>query len=547
MSYKYELFDNKAWLYNTTTCEYQETHLPKLFNSDILDENFNVIESKIRNRDLVGTFSTSQIQRFGKNKKGNVIYLIQPLEINLPSFLIAYGGKTQGKIAVKFKFTKWTEKLPAGEIIEVIGNYNDDNMEKILMYHFNVYPKKTKLSCTDINPLESEITRKEYFESIFSIDPDNCEDIDDSLSIVTKGNLTVIGVHIAQPNYWLKLDELKSKINHQFSTLYLNGSRKDLWGESLTLTASLSEGDKKPAYTTLYYYDSDYNLVKTEDFPSWIINKKKLSYDNAHEHIDAEEIKAFTNNLEKITDYHDLVSHWMIKTNTTIGNKFADTMKIPYRVNIVDGTRSSSLNDMYDFLSDEIRTKFLLKKTEAAIYSIDENYHESLNVNNYCHFTSPIRRYIDTWIHFYITYPSLRECLSIDCLKLNNLDSCTKKFHRQINLDNTITRLFSESKTHQVEAYIYQIISNNVIEVYIPPINDCELGFVKLRLYNMKFDYLISKMKYDSYLELSTTDKSLQFRIGHKILINIDKIDGVLPKNKLKIYPVVNIIDLNKV
>ena len=50
MSYKYELFDNKAWLYNTTTCEYQETHLPKLFNSDILDENFNVIESKIRNR-----------------------------------------------------------------------------------------------------------------------------------------------------------------------------------------------------------------------------------------------------------------------------------------------------------------------------------------------------------------------------------------------------------------------------------------------------------------------------------------------------------------
>ena len=32
-----------------------------------------------------------------------------------------------------------------------------------------------------------------------------------------------------------------------------------------------------------------------------------------------------------------------------------------------------------------------------------------------------------------------------------------------------------------------------------------------------------------------------------KILINIDKIDGVLPKNKLKIYPVVNIIDLNKV
>jgi hypothetical protein len=111
-------------------------------------------------------------------------------------------------------------------------------------------------------------------------------------------------------------------------------------------------------------------------------------------------------------------------------------------------------------------------------------------------------------------------------------------------LDNTITRLFSKSNTHIVEAYIYQIISNNIIEVYIPPINDCELGFVKLRLYNMKFDYHISKVKNDSCLELSTTDKSLQFTIGHKILINIDKIDGILPKNKLKIYPAVNIIDL---
>ena len=41
--FRYEIFDNKGWLYDLTKLEYHETSLPKLFNDDILDEDFQSV------------------------------------------------------------------------------------------------------------------------------------------------------------------------------------------------------------------------------------------------------------------------------------------------------------------------------------------------------------------------------------------------------------------------------------------------------------------------------------------------------------------------
>ena len=62
------------------------------------------------------------------------------------------------------------------------------------------------------NPLEEKITRKEYHSNIFSIDPEDCMDIDDALSIETRDNITIIGVHIAQPICWLSEDDIKTRM-----------------------------------------------------------------------------------------------------------------------------------------------------------------------------------------------------------------------------------------------------------------------------------------------------------------------------------------------
>ena len=112
---------------------------------------------------------------------------------------------------------------------------------------------------------------------MWSDDPEECEDIDDAMSIEVIGNVTIGGIHIAQPICWLSTEDIISKMKYQFSTLYIDDDRRDLWGDELTQKASLSEGQQKPVYSTMFYFE-DNQLIKTEDYPAFIINKNKLNY-----------------------------------------------------------------------------------------------------------------------------------------------------------------------------------------------------------------------------------------------------------------------------
>lgn len=522
MSFKYEIIDSKAWLKNLETSKYQETSLTKLFHEDVLNQDYHVISSYIRtNLYLVGTFSTSQTQRFGKNKRGNVIYLVKPLKNKLPGFLISYGGKLKGKIAVKFKYTNWNNKLPSGEIIDVIGNFTEENMVKILMYHHNIYPKKIK---TTENTFEESIERKDLTHlDVFSIDPKDCVDIDDALSIEQNGEITVVGVHIAQPICWLSYDDIKTKMKYQFSTLYIDEDRKDLWDSIITEKASLFQGEKKPTYSVLFHFKNNI-LIKKEDFPSYIVNKNKLSYENADICSSVRNLNKFTTTLAPIEDYHDIVSYWMVKTNNYIGIKLKN--EIPYRVNQQD----DKIDIFIDELPKDIGKIFSSKRIDAAYYSVDEIRHQTLGLNYYCHFTSPIRRIMDTWIHFYLTYPTTRGLMKIDCQSINRLDQETKRFHRQLELDKIIANIFRDTCHIEYSGYISEILSSNTIEVYVR-----DIGFLKVRLYNFKFDYLVLKNQEVNSLTLSYQDQTCNYIVGNSIDLIFEKLDGTLPKNKMMI------------
>ncbi len=517
MSYQYKIEDNKAFLIDSNNV-LQETNLPKLFHNDKLDEEFNIVESEIRETILVGTFSTSQTQRFGKNKKGNIIYFVKPLNLKLPGFMVSYGGKTKGKLIIRFKFIEWKNKLPLGQIIDVIGESNNENLERILMFHHNIFPRISKYKGNNM-----KIDRVELDLDIFSIDPENCTDIDDAMSIENKNGDTIIGIHIAQPIAFLSLSDIKNKIENQFSTLYLNNTRKDLWGKDITDKSSLFENEKRLAYSTFFHY-KDSKLINTEDFASVIINKKNLNYDNANRYFPAKNLLNFTRELSEIEDYHDLVSYWMIKTNNYIGLKLKDY--IPFRVN-QQNEKECSIDD----LPKDIGKKLISKKIEGAYYSFEKIKHETLDLEYYCHFTSPIRRIMDSWIHYILTYDK-SPSNEIDLKTINILDKKTKKFHREIELNSVINKIFKEETTINRTGYITEIISNNLIEVYIE-----ELGFLKVKLYSLIFDYLLEKENNFEVLTLKYKNEEYLYKTGSKIELIISKVDSILPKNKLVIKP----------
>ena len=121
----------------------------------------------------------------------------------------------------------------------------------------------------------------------------------------------------------------------------------------------------------------------------------------------------------------------MIKTNNELGKLIKN---IPYRIM----KKKYILEDYNNIEDNEIKKILLSRITESAYYSMtdDLNYHLSLDLYNYIHFTSPIRRIIDTLIHWCITYNINFEDLNINLDNINNLDKATKKYHRSINLLN---------------------------------------------------------------------------------------------------------------
>ena len=512
------IFNNTFYLKKNDI--YEKTDLKKIFIGDKISNN-QLVESKYRDQTLIGYFSTSQTVVYGKTNSNKSFYEVTTFNKNLPKFIIAYGGKLKGKLLIKFKFFNWSDKIPRGDIIEVIGQFNEYNLMKAMLYHYNIYSKKYSYEAFRNNN-EKEIKRK-YFKKgdIISVDPKGSYDIDDGISLQINKEFYLISVHIAQPIYWLSEEDIIKTMKSKFSTIYIKDNQSNLWGNMITELASLTKNKKKPAYTIEFkiYIKTD-TIVETKSYPSWVKLKDNISYDQKNEMMD--KLLQITQKWDKsIDNYHNLISYWMIKTNNYIGIKIKDS-GLPYRVNNI---KNEKINAPKHLIS-----VFKLKNIESAYYSREEFEHKSLNLTYYTHFTSPIRRIIDTIIHYYLTY---NKKLRINLDKLNILDKNTKRFHRMINLKYQLDDIDNEK---EAIGHLYKIIYPNLWEIYIE-----DFGFVKLEVFNKKIDFKFKFYQIENEYFLETNEKKYNYKIGDKIEVKILKVPGIFPNQQYKIIPKISL------
>ena len=423
--------------------------LHKLLDGDhihiIDDGTIQVIQSPLREHTY--TFPAILILADGKtygrtaNKK-RLLYKCIPYNRSLPAFLVPYDLKMElskhilNKYVV-IKYIHWEDKHPLGELVETLGPVNSyDAFEqyqlhcKLLHTPIAQYTQhiKSKFSETDEKTLIQSITQQYNIqdrtsEYIFSIDNDTTTDYDDAMSITEnpEDGTTRISIYIANVLVWLDALDGWEKYSDRVSTIYLPTRKIPMLPPHLSENlCSLIEKQTRFAIAMDYVIASD-GAISISFSNTKIIVKKNYRYEKENLLLNPRYQLLFriSHSMDSsIKDSHDVVAYWMIKMNQAVGNMLYNNKKGVFRL------ASSSLNEepctsISDSSTLDIETERVLYNFYNHICSAYRAFqegeiykHSAMLLENYVHFTSPIRRLVDLLNQIYV-WELMGNCVSL--------------------------------------------------------------------------------------------------------------------------------------
>ena len=507
---------------------------------DVYIENNIVIGIKNRNiNDIIGILYLDSKVKYGLIN-GKVLYLFKPTNKKYPDFYVAYNNKNKNnKIYVIIKFKEWNtnNKLPIGILLETLGNIGNKEVEyEHLRYYYEIKNNIWKVSNDKKNndiKLLNEINEKEDYE-VFSIDPLGSKDIDDAFHFKelysethVKENTYEIGIHIASP--FIFFSDYMDTILDRVSTVYLPDKKynmlPNIYADDLL---SLLENKKRYAISLILHIDNN-NIIKNSFVKKTIVkNIKNYDYDtfdkiyNKNNNLKNFMIfsNKFFNKNNNIFNSHKLVEYWMIYANKFIAqyliNKNITNLIIRKYENssLLNNKNEQNINEISNDLFNYLKIKSEHSAT-YEIYDINKNQkHEKLENDYYTHFTSPIRRAVDLFIHGLIINNNnlmTNDILELSINKINKFTKNNRKFDRNIRRFEFIYQTKKNTENIIIYCYITEIKQYS-LKVYIPEYNLEE----KIIIIPYKFKDIVN-------INLLKNDNDIIFEINYYYLNDDEK------------------------
>ena len=530
-------------------------------NRALLNDIVYVIDNKVVNikkrsqENIVGILYLDSKIKYGFIKD-KPLYLFKPTNKKYPNFYVPYKNNNSKdnyhKIYVIIQYKKWdiTDKLPIGTLIENIGKIGDKNSEyEHLRIFYNLRNNNWKVNNDKLkNDLEilNSIKNKNEDYIVFSIDPKGSKDIDDAFHFIKKSNNCYeIGIHIASPNKFFEnnLYEIMNRV----STLYLPDKKYNMLPNNYADNyISLLENEKRFAISLIINFDENFSIINEEIKESIVKNIKNYSYEEVDNILknDSNILCDFMYFSKKIFkehedsqyfDSHKLVEYWMIFANKKIAyyliNKDPGNLIIRKHENIMKYNNVSYI-DKNELNDPKLKTYLNYKNENSANYELYNEdliqFHSKLGNEYYTHFTSPIRRSVDFYIHYLIlnnlnnndndnNNNNNKELLiNKEDLKkiINNINIFTKnsrKFDRNIKRLDFIFNI--KNLEENIETYAYIIaISNYRLTIYIPE-------------YNLEEKIIIIPKKLENIANIHKEFIDLNNSIINKITFTIDEMN----------------------
>ncbi len=512
---------------------------------------------------VVGVLLLDSKRKYGVYKE-KLLYLFKPCVPNYPDFYVTskYENLNEKKY-VYIEFAEWNNYL-RGNIIDYIGTvgtkegeYNylkyinglngikDLKIDKKKIENDKVYNEEFQKKC------KSKENNNHYYQ-LFSIDPVGCKDIDDAFHFKVlneEEELYEIGVHIAYTWSYFKEDIEKyfKLFSERVSTFYGYNKNVDMipkeYSENIS---SLIEKSYKNVLSIVFKiknnmiinYEIGLNvgyIYKNYDYES--VNKiNKNKNDLSKRECMLMEFMEISKNIFKthiVEDSHKLVEYWMVYANSIMANECVKRYKDKCILRVQEVKKNVNKKENIDI---ELQNFLKIYCGESALYQRydienDEiNYHQNIvefikEKDYYTHYTSPIRRFCDMYIHGLITNLYSDEMLhNIDYeYMINHMNKINKNMRKYQNQSKIIDLLFKYVDKDEYiinsSGYIMEInVEKNGMKVYFP-----EFGFIlKRELVNRKFK---------SIVEISETNNVYSIKIDEE-----EYVYEVYKKYELKIY-----------
>jgi exoribonuclease R len=430
--YRISVFDKKYQTYEyrcvNTNCVLSHADIDidptekKLFSQDVFlvdsKGEMRILESPVRTaKYIAGVLVIADGRTYGRTKnQKRLLYKCIPDNNEYPVFLVPYEvkhgfSKSIQNRFVLFKYSEWeiSAKHPHGILTEVLGDVGTTSV----YYEYQVYCKNLFVSMREFSKqisnkmadtIDTRRMKRKYnvqdFSSdyAFTIDPPNTTDFDDAFSITkTSNKIYKISVHIANVAVVLEYLELWEHVTNRASTIYLPDHPRHMLPSSLSQNyCSLVQNTERCVMTMDAFVDVDIGKIRNFEFRNKSIVVKS-NYVYEEESLLANESYKILFDVshkldESIRNSHDMVAYWMMKMNMICGDCLSK-----YRVGIYKTLAVKGERDIPQGFSETSSRVIKNWKNVSSNYeSFNDNLsHALMDVTNYCHITSPIRRIVD--------------------------------------------------------------------------------------------------------------------------------------------------------
>ncbi|MBN2451776.1 MAG: RNB domain-containing ribonuclease [Lentisphaeria bacterium] len=331
--------------------------------------------------------------------------------------------------------TKRSPREVALEVLTRTGNLPADADPFLLVNGIHAFFSTAVMAAAEsLEPYRPDSSRTDLTSLYaFSIDDEETREVDDALSVCRDGDETVVGIHIADPAYFVQKDDPLDRVAQERPlSLYLPTTTVMMFPAPLSCgLASLCPDEVRPSLSFTVRFAADGSLKEWDFGGAQVSVRRRLSYDEADAILAAPEgalgealtsllrlsrgltaqrvaVGAFTlsrpelkvrvrdgrvtvQRIDSMSPSHRLVSEWMVLANRLTA-EYALRHDIPviYRVQDPPSEPVTTL-EVYD----PVRFDQEVRKMKRTRLSTHPQPHTGLGLELYTQISSPIRRYAD--------------------------------------------------------------------------------------------------------------------------------------------------------